>query len=368
MPICLDESSGGRELALPTNHFGPAEFREHDARCIRIGLLNNMRDAALEATERQFLTLLNAASDGILIRLSFHALPEIPRSEARRRHLSRSYSRENLWNGHLDGLIVTGREPQTPNLRDEPYWEGLTRVLEWADAHTHSTIWSCLAAHAAVLHMDGIGRRKSDTKYVGVFQCQQLSDHHLTVNTPLRVRMPHSRWNDLPEDDLRTAGYGVITRAQDAGVDTFVKQRKSLFVFFQGHPEYESETLLLEYRRDIRRYLRGETDKYPTIPRNYFGKDAALALAAIQARAMSARSEGLLSDVDNAVGAGMILNTWCSTAACLYTNWLAHICRQKALRLRRSKTMVQVQEIGVDSVCSLAAGASYPQGTEQNFR
>src|SRR5438067_8140294 len=32
----------------------------------------------------------------------------------------------------------------------------LTRVLEWAEDHTHSTVLSCLAAHAGILHLDGI--------------------------------------------------------------------------------------------------------------------------------------------------------------------------------------------------------------------
>ena len=53
----------------------------------------------------------------------------------------------------------------------------------------------------------------------------------------------------------------MLTRSADAGVDTFIKQRKKLFVFFQGHPEYESDTLLREYRRDMGRYFRGETTR-----------------------------------------------------------------------------------------------------------
>ena len=55
----------------------------------------------------------------------------------------------------------------------------------------------------------------------------------------------------------------MLTRTADAGVDTFIKQQKSLFVFFQGHPEYESDTLLREYRRDVGRYIKGETATYP---------------------------------------------------------------------------------------------------------
>ena len=39
------------------------------SRCIRIGLINNMPDTALEATERQFRSLLATASDGMSVRL-----------------------------------------------------------------------------------------------------------------------------------------------------------------------------------------------------------------------------------------------------------------------------------------------------------
>ena len=44
----------------------------------------------------------------------------------------------------------------------------------------------------------------------------------------------------------------------------FVKQTRSLFIFFQGHPEYEETTLLREYRRDVGRFLRGQQPHYPT--------------------------------------------------------------------------------------------------------
>jgi homoserine O-succinyltransferase len=53
--------------------------------------------------------------------------------------------------------------------------------------------------------------------------------------------MPHSRWNEIPEEALLACGYRVLTRSEDAGVDAFVKQRNSLFVFFQGHPEYDAD-------------------------------------------------------------------------------------------------------------------------------
>jgi len=335
MPVCLDSNRSSHDGHAPTKWlFGkpPAEFQERSSRCIRIGLINNMPDGALKATEHQFLSLLDSASDDILIRLSLYALPGVPRNEPAARHIRNLYSSfENLLESRLDGLIVTGREPLTPNLKDEPYWESFIRVLEWAKDNTYSTVWSCLAAHAAILHMDGIGRIKSEYKHFGIFECAQVSDHPLTASTPSRIRLPHSRWNGISEAELIGCGYQVLMRTDSAGVDTFVKQQKSLFLFFQGHPEYESNTLLLEYRRDVGRYLKGEIGTYPSMPQSYFDDVTANILKSIQERATSRGTEGLLAEVSAALEKRNIENTWHSTAACIYRNWLEHICVQKKL-------------------------------------
>ena len=145
--------------------------------------------------------------------------------------------------------------------------------------------------------------------------------------------MPHSRWNDIPEEALLACGYRVLTRSEDAGVDAFVKQRKSLFVFFQGHPEYEAMTLLLEYRRDIGRFLRQERDTYPPMPRGYFDEETAAALTTLRERALSNRRAELLGEFPIAMAAGKVTNNWRSTAEGLYRNWLRHIAAEKKHRL-----------------------------------
>ena len=330
MPVYLDSNHSGQDQQTAAKGlFGkaPVEFQERSSRCLRIGLINNMPDGALRATEHQFFSLLDSASDGILIRLSLYALSGVPRKEPARSHIGSFYSSvENLWDRRLDGLIVTGREPLMPNLRDEPYWESFTRVLEWAQDSTYSAVWSCLAAHAAILHLDGIGRIKSDDKHFGIFECERLSDHRLTAGTPSRIRLPHSRWNGISEDALKDCGYNVLTRSKDAGVDTFVKQQKSLFLFFQGHPEYESNTLLLEYRRDVGRYLRGERETYPSMPQSYFDESTVDTLTALREETMSRRSEELLAEISTAWEKRSMENTWYSTATCSYRNRLAYIC------------------------------------------
>jgi homoserine O-succinyltransferase len=199
--------------------------------------------------------------------------------------------------------------------------------VDWAGRNTHSTIWSCLAAHAALLHSDGIVRRRLAEKRFGVFEYERAADHPLTAGTPMRLPMPHSRWNDIPESDLRDCGYTVLTRSRDGGVDAFARQGKSLFVFFQGHPEYEANTLLLEYRRDVRRYLSGERDTYPAMPVGYFDQDTT---------DMAALAETKVS------------YTWHSAAVQICGNWLEYLRAQKPAESRLRAGLPAPRRLGAE--------------------
>jgi len=314
---------------MPVHLVGDGSF-ESAAQSIHIGLINNMPDAALKATERQFLSLLNAAADGVVVNVSLYALPEVPRSESAKGHIDRFYSGiDNLWDSRLDGLIVTGTEPRAENLRDEPYWGSLAKVVDWAARHTHSTVWSCLAAHAAVLHMDNIPRIRSKHKHFGVIECEKLSNHPLIDGTPPSFKIPHSRWNGLSEEALTASGYEVLTRAENVGVDTFIKEGKNLLVFFNGHPEYASNTLLLEYKRDVIRFLKSETDTYPLLPLNYFAPNIVATLTALEEQAKANPSEKWVADLTAILEEIRIESSWHATATHIYQNWLRFISVQK---------------------------------------
>src|SRR5206468_3831391 len=105
-------------------------------------------------------------------------------------------------------------------------------------------------------------------------------------------------------------------------------------VFLQGHPEYEANTLLLEYRRDIRRFLGHERETYPTMAQGYFDKPTVEALAALQRRALADRSEALLEDFTTILARARVTNTWRPGATRMYRNWLFDMWAQKARRLR----------------------------------
>jgi homoserine O-succinyltransferase len=307
----------------------PSEFAS--SRGIDVALVNNMPDSALEGTERQFAELLAAASGDLLVRLKLFSLPGVPRAETARRYLGENYATiDSLWNSRPDALIVTGTEPRAAVLTEEPYWGALSRIIDWAQYATISAIWSCLAAHAAVLHADGISRHLLREKRSGVFECTSMSEHPMAYALPRQFAIPHSRCNDLNQNELTAAGYTVLTHSRHAGVDSFVKRTRSVFVYFQGHPEYDSGTLFREYRRDVARFLSGERDAYPTMPEGYFAENARRQLTTFRARALSARDIGLLADfpaVEQEVA-----KTWRAAATQIYRNWLNTIRAEKERR------------------------------------
>ena len=298
---------------------------------IRVALVNNMPDAALEDTELQFFDLLDAASGDAPVVVKLYSLTGVPRTERGLRRLnSFYYDLEALWNSQSDALIMTGTEPQQPTLRQEPYWSNLTKVLDWAEENTFSTVLSCLAAHAGVLHSDGIERHRLNDKRFGVFEFPRAANHELTRGVRENIRFPHSRWNEVRADALESCGYTILTQSAEAGVDCFVKRKKkSLFVHFQGHPEYQAETLFKEYRRDVRRFLRQERETYPTAPVGYFGKEATEVLIDFHQKAMAGRIEEVMGDFPEKQLVGSLRNGWRASAAGFYRNWLQIIVEKK---------------------------------------
>jgi len=298
---------------------------------IVIGLVNNMPDAALRSTEEQFRGLLQAAAGSRAVRVRLSSFPELPRSSEAVEHIARSYwPIDELLAAPLDALIVTGTEPRAARLSDEPYWQRSVDLLAFAEQHTAASVWSCLAAHSAVLHLDGIERRRLTEKRCGVYEHAILPGHPLLEGVSAPMHMPHSRWNELSAEALRAAGYTLLSWSAESGADAFVRQERSLLLFFQGHPEYEDLTLLKEYRRDVGRYLRGEQPHYPTLPCGYLSPDALAGLSAFREQALAERSASLLEKFPFAAVAAELKNTWRPAAVAIYRNWLSFIAAARA--------------------------------------
>jgi homoserine O-succinyltransferase len=323
----MQEDFAARKYAVPT---ADASVRGATARPIVIGIVNNMPDAALESVESQFSELLEAASGPRSTLLRFSSLPEVPRGPAASQHVSSNYWHiSDLMGSALDALIVTGTEPRSASLRDEPYWQSLVELLEWAEENAVSSIWSCLAAHAVVLHLDGIQRRRRPHKCCGVFEHVVLPHHPLMSGIESPMCVPHSRWNDLPMNELAAAGYSILNWSPEVGVNAFVREGRSLLVFLQGHPEYDTQTLLREYRRDVGRYLHGQQAFYPGMPRGYLTQEAMALLSAFQAEAIVERHPDTLAKFPFTTVADSVVNSWRTSAIRLYENWLEVVDARK---------------------------------------
>jgi homoserine O-succinyltransferase len=260
----MAETAGGlakQDFAVPAGTPG----------AMSVVLVNAMSDAALAATERRFSRLLHSAFPARAIDLRCVTLPEIPRGEMAAARIARFYTPlPEVFGAPPAAVIFSGAEPATERLRDEVFWPSLVALFDWVRDRNIPAIFSCLAAHAAVLHYSGVERRRLPAKMFGLFAQQQAADmpHRLLRGAPASFQVAHSRWNELAAGDLAAAGYSILTHGAYSGVDMFVPQDGAPHIFLQGHPEYEDSALELEYRRDLRRYSAGESRHPPAPPKN----------------------------------------------------------------------------------------------------
>ena len=66
--------------------------RASDSDTLTVGLVNNMPDAALKTTERQFRELIGQAAAGRDVTLRVFSFPELPRSSEGRRYAAEHHA------------------------------------------------------------------------------------------------------------------------------------------------------------------------------------------------------------------------------------------------------------------------------------
>jgi homoserine O-succinyltransferase len=146
------------------------------------------------------------------------------------------------------------------------------------------------------------------------------------TNIAAPLATPHSRWNDLAVAKLRSAGYTILSEAKDLGANIFMMHRGGAqMVFLQGHPEYQSDTLLKEYRRDIGRYVRARQPFYPTLPHGYFPAATVVLLEQFRKRAEADRRPQIMADFPESTVRASLVPTWREGTVQLYRNWLAFV-------------------------------------------
>ncbi len=304
----------------------PADRALHqDIRELHIGLLNMMPDAALSATERQFFRLVGESNPIAQFYVHPFTLAELERSADAQAYIEQYYEPlEQIKAEGLDALIVTGANVVGAELANQPFWEPLKDVMAWAAENVTSTLCSCLATHAVLQFHYGQKRIPQPDKIWGVYSHRVVDNTHPLVNdVNTRFDVPHSRWNAITRDQFDAAGLRVLVESESVGVHLATSADGLRLVFSQGHPEYDTISLLKEYKREVMLYAAGELTDYPPFPHDYFP---------VRERAMLDEYRGLLEkalasgkavpDFPESLMTERLDNTWHDTAEAVVGNWM----------------------------------------------
>ena len=296
----------------------PGLANQQDIRELHIGLLNMMPDAALEATERQFLRLIGESNPIAQFFVHPFTLDALPRAETAREHIGKYYeSFDQIKQQGLDALIITGANVIGADLSEEVFWESLIEVADWAHENVTSTLCSCLATHAVLDFRYGQKRVKQRSKKWGVFRHQVVTPTHpLVAEINSVFDVPHSRWNSVSREQFESAGLKVLATTDDDDVHLATSPDGFRTVFFQGHPEYDTVSLLKEYKRDVNLYIAGELEQYPPMPDNYFSDFSAAVFREYQYRiGKSLQKQAPVPDFPEHLVLDRLKNTWQDTAS-----------------------------------------------------
>ena len=318
---------GEGSLVIPRDTALSQEVRE-----LHIGLLNMMPDKALEATERQFFRLVGESNQIARFYLHPFTLEELQRSAQGRAHVEKYYKRfQDIQTDGLDALIITGANVVDPALDRQEFWDPLIEVVDWASENVTSILCSCLATHAVLQFRYRQRRVPLPAKCWGVYSHRvRERSHPLVAGVNTRFDVPHSRFNAVTPQQFAAAGLKVLVQSDEIGVHLAVSADGLRLVFFQGHPEYDANSLLKEYKREVLRFFGGETDAYPPFPDNYFSTQTQAILAEYRDRVVSAKgAQPELPPFPEQLISPTLDNTWHDSAESVINNWIGQVYRTK---------------------------------------
>lgn len=301
---------------------------KQDIRELHIGLLNMMPDAALAATERQFFRLVGESNSIAQFYMHPFTLSELPRSDKGKAHVEKFYETfEQIKEQGLDALIITGANVTEPNLSEEPFWQPLIEVIDWAYENVTSTLCSCLASHAVLEFRYQQKRKPLGFKCWGVYSHRVTNRHHPLVNgVNTRFDVPHSRYNQIDRSQFEDAGLHILAESKDADVHLAVSEDQFRLVFLQGHPEYDIISLLKEYKREVKRFANSERDDYPPFPDNYFSLQSQASLNEYKSQVIEAlHNKKEMPAFPEAIISEKLDNTWHDTAEAILNNWIGQV-------------------------------------------
>jgi homoserine O-succinyltransferase len=303
----------------------PDRAAQQDVRELHIGLLNMMPDAALEATERQFMRLMGSSNRIAQFYVHPFTIEGVDREGAVGEHVENYYEDfGSLQRDGLDALIITGANVTEADITKERFWEPMTDVMDWARENVTSTLCSCLTTHAVLDFRYGQRREKQRSKKWGVFRHRVVdSSHPLVSDVNTEFDVPHSRWNTVHPQQFEAAGLKILVAGDDGSVHLATSPDGFRGVFFQGHPEYDTVSLLKEYKRDVNLYIQGKFENYAPMPDNYFDEFSAAVLREYEGRVDRALQQGApLPEFPEHLVVPHCKNTWQDTATAVVGTWV----------------------------------------------
>jgi homoserine O-succinyltransferase len=170
----------------------------------------------------------------------------------------------------------------------------------------------------------GQQREKRRYKKWGVFLHQVVDvTHPLVADVNSEFDVPHSRWNRVDPEQFEAAGLKILVAGDDGCVHLATSPDGFRSVFFQGHPEYDTVSLLKEYKRDVNLYISGDMESYPPMPENYFDSFNAAVMREYQGRVDRClrKGESVPEFPEHLVAPGL-KNTWQDSANAVVGTWV----------------------------------------------
>ena len=264
MPVRISRELPAYAQLTNENIFVMSEQRavSQDIRPLKLAILNIMPTKIV--TETQLLRLLGNTPlqvDVTFLRTSTHASKNPPLE-----HLESFYRTfEQIRGQKFDGLIITGAPVERLEFNQVNYWDELKDIMSWSKNNVYSTMHICWGAQAGLYYNYGIEKHVLDKKLSGVFLHQTLGgSQKLIRGYDDYFYAPHSRYTGVKREDVdKHPELTVLAQSEQAGVYLIIG-RNGREVYIMGHPEYDNDTLALEYRRDLEKGIS------PEIPENYF--------------------------------------------------------------------------------------------------
>ena len=264
MPVKIPDSLPSRDILEKENIFVMTELRamHQDIRPLRLLILNLM--PTKEVTETQILRKLS--NTPLQIEIELLQMSSYTSKNVDPEHLESFYtSFDKVREKHYDGMIITGAPVETLEFEDVDYWDELCEIMAWTSKNVHSTLHICWGAQAGLYYHYGIPKYNIGPKLSGLFRHSVLKPQSpFFRGFDDEFFMPHSRYTEILESDiLKVNELELLSVSDEAGVFA-VKSKDNRRVFITGHPEYDADTLALEYFRDVEKGLPID------IPKNYF--------------------------------------------------------------------------------------------------